>query len=86
MGGLFIKTTDPPPVGEIVRVYFELPGGEVRARAVVKSSEQGSGMGIEFSSMGPEARGYLARLLRELMPGKDPTKPPRRLLASAQPK
>jgi hypothetical protein len=82
MGGLFIRASDPPAVGEIIRVYFELPGGEVRARAVVKSSEPGSGMGIEFTSMEPEARGYLARLLRELMPGKDPTKAPKRLLAA----
>jgi hypothetical protein len=82
MGGLFIKTSAPPAVGEIILVYFELPSGEVRARAVVKSSEPGSGMGIEFTSMGPEARGYLSRLLRELMPGKDPTKAPKQLLAA----
>jgi hypothetical protein len=76
MGGLFINASEPPPVGDIIRLYFEIPGGEVRARAIVKSSEPGKGMGIEFTSMEPEARGYLNRLLKDLMPGKDPTKEP----------
>ena len=67
LGGVFIRALDPPPVGDIIRLYFEVPGGEVRARAVVRSSIQGEGMGVEFTSMEPEARGRLNQLLRRLL-------------------
>ena len=32
LGGLFISTPEPPPAGETVKLFFEVPGGEVRAR------------------------------------------------------
>jgi len=67
MGGLFIDVSDPPPIGGNIRLYFEVPGGEVRARAVVRSSQQGKGMGVEFTSMGYEGRARLNRLLRRLL-------------------
>jgi PilZ domain len=67
LGGLFISATEPPPVGDVIRLYFEIPGGEIRARAVIRSSIPGEGMGVEFTSMGPEARGRLAQLLKRLM-------------------
>ena len=67
LGGLFIDVPDPAPVGEIIRIYFEVPGGGVRARAVVRDSHPGRGMGVEFTAMGQEARGRLDRLLRRLV-------------------
>ena len=67
LGGLFISTPDPPAVGEIVRLFFEVPGGEVRARAVVRSSQPSKGMGVEFTAMGVEARARLHRLLKRLL-------------------
>jgi hypothetical protein len=67
LGGLFIKVNEPPPVGDVIRLYFEVPSGEVRARAIVRSSIAGEGMGIEFTSMDPEARGRLSQLLRRLL-------------------
>lgn len=67
MGGLFIATPEPPAVGEIVKLYFEVPGGEVRARAIVRDSQQGKGMGVEFTAMGHEARARLHRLLKRLL-------------------
>jgi len=67
LGGLFISTSDPPPVGEIIRLFFELPNGEVRARAVVRNSHPGKGMGVEFTAMGVEARARLNRLLKRLL-------------------
>ena len=66
LGGLFISTPEPPPVGEIVKLFFEVPGGEVRARAVVRDSQQGKGMGVEFTAMGYEARARLNQLLKRL--------------------
>src|SRR3990172_797501 len=73
LGGLFIRVKTPPPVGDLIRLYFEIPGGEIRARAVIRSLIPGEGMGIEFTSMGPEARGRLTLLLRRLLKEADPT-------------
>lgn len=81
LGGLFIKVADPPPVGDVIRVYFEVPGGEIRARAVVRDSVKGKGMGIQFTSMGQEARGRLAQLLRRLLETAETAGP----LAKSQP-
>src|SRR5438445_11092444 len=66
LGGLFISTPAPPAVGEIVKLFFEAPGGEVRARAVVREAQPGKGMGVDFTAMGMEARGRLQRLLMHL--------------------
>jgi hypothetical protein len=81
LGGLFLRVSDPPPVGDVIRLYFEMPNGEVRARAVVRSSIPGQGMGIQFTAMGPEARGRLALLLRRLLNEADPTEAPKSLQA-----
>jgi hypothetical protein len=67
LGGLFIGVNEPPPVGDVIRLYFEIPGGEIRARAVIRSSIPGEGMGVQFTAMGPEARGRLTQLLRRLL-------------------
>jgi hypothetical protein len=66
LGGLFIATLDPPPSGELIKLVFEVPGGEVRARAMVRDSQVGKGMGIEFTAMGHEARARLQRLMKTL--------------------
>jgi hypothetical protein len=76
LGGLFIKVKEPPPVGDVIRVYFEVPGGEIRARAIIKSSVRGDGMGIQFTAMGTDARGRLTQLLRRLLNESDPTHAP----------
>jgi PilZ domain-containing protein len=67
MGGIFISTAEPPPVGSILKLLFELPGGEVRARAIVRSVEPGKGMGVEFTGMGFEARARLHQVLKRLL-------------------
>jgi hypothetical protein len=67
LGGLFIRVSEPPAIGDVIRLYFEVPGGQIRARAVVRSSIDGEGMGVEFTSMEPEARGRLNQLLRRLL-------------------
>lgn len=66
LGGIFIYTRVPPAIGEVVKLVFDVPGGEVRARAVVRSSQTGRGMGVEFTAMQPEARARLTQLLRRL--------------------
>ncbi len=67
LGGIFISTPLPPPVGEPLRLVFDVPSGEVRARAVVRTSEAGRGMGVEFTAMSSEARARLDKLLKLLL-------------------
>jgi len=67
LGGLFITTPEPPAEGDFIKLMFQIPGGEVRARAVVRMSQAGEGMGVEFTSMTLEARALLNRLLQRLI-------------------
>jgi hypothetical protein len=66
LGGLFIATAAPPPIGEFIKLVLEVPGGEVRARAMVCDSKQGKGMGIEFKSMGQDSRARLSEAMKTL--------------------
>lgn len=66
-GGLSIAAPEPPVVGELVHVSFEVPAGEVSARTVVRHSREGQGMGIEFLAMSDEARVRLDQLLHKLL-------------------
>jgi hypothetical protein len=66
LGGLFIATPNPPPTGDTIKLVFEIPGGEVRARALVCDSQPGKGMGIEFTAMEQDARTRLHRLMKTL--------------------
>ncbi|HYT07165.1 MAG TPA: PilZ domain-containing protein [Rugosimonospora sp.] len=75
MGGLFIAAAEPAGIGEGIKMVFQIPGGEVRARAMVRNSHPGKGMGVEFTSMRAEDRARLHRLLSKLLvvlPGKRP--------------
>jgi len=67
LGGMFVRTPSPPPVGEMVKLVFDVPGGEVRAKGVVRHSTSGSGMGVEFTTMQPEDRARLSQLLSRLL-------------------
>jgi PilZ domain-containing protein len=63
LGGLYIRTPDPPPPGTFIQLLFDLPGGEVRARALVQRSTPKEGMGVKFIAMHAEDRGRLGRWL-----------------------
>ena len=67
LGGLFITTPTPAPAGSVVKLLFVVPGGDVRARAVVRYSCPGEGMGVEFARMEFEDRGRLRLLLKRLL-------------------
>jgi len=66
LGGLFISTPDPPPAGDFIKLILDLPGGEVRARALVCDSQPGKGMGTEFKAMGQDARARLHEVMKTL--------------------
>ena len=63
MGGLFVLTRQPPPLRSMVKVLFDFPIGEVRARAVVRRIIPQRGMAIEFIAMDQEDRARLSRML-----------------------
>jgi hypothetical protein len=65
LGGVFIPTPEPPPVGTSIKLVFEMSGRDIRARAIVRRRVSG-GMGVEFVTMGYEERGILVRLLKGL--------------------
>ena len=66
LGGIFVSTPEPPPKGDVIKVVLALPGGDIRARAVICDSQPGKGMGIQFTAMAPEARARLSQLMKTL--------------------
>jgi hypothetical protein len=66
LGGLYIRTTEPPPLGTFIQLLFDVPTGEVRARAVVQRSEPKAGMGVKFVAMQQEDRARFAQWLNRL--------------------
>jgi PilZ domain len=66
LGGLFISTPDPLPVGTLLKIVFDVPVGEVRARAIVKNVKPGEGMAVAFIEMGYADRARLDQLLKKL--------------------
>jgi hypothetical protein len=67
MGGLFISTPNPAPVGTKLRLAFEVPGGKVRAEAIVRNIVPGNGIGVEFTRMDLGDKLLLQRLLNRLL-------------------
>jgi len=68
LGGLYIRTTEPPPPGTFIQLLFDVPTGEVRARAVVQRSKSTEGMGVKFVAMQQEDRARFTRWLKRLSP------------------
>jgi hypothetical protein len=66
LGGLFIATPSPPALGTLIKLIFDVPGGEVRARAMVKNVKEGEGMAVAFIEMGYEERARLDQLVKKL--------------------
>ena len=66
MGGLFISTPNPPAIGTKLRLAFEVPGGTVRAEAIVRNVEA-QGFGVEFTRMDLRDKFLLRQLLSRLL-------------------
>jgi hypothetical protein len=67
LGGVFIHTPEPPPIGSAINILLDMQNGDVRARAVVRRVAPSKGMGIEFISMTPEDRALLNKQLQQMM-------------------
>ena len=66
VGGAFILVAHPLSAGTHVELLFDVTGGEVRARAIVRHGRCGHGMGVQFVHMGSEDRARLHRFVKEL--------------------
>ena len=66
-GGLSVSSSITRPVGSSLTLVFEVPGGVVQAQAVVRNVLPGKEMGLEFTSMGDQARALLDDLLKRLL-------------------
>lgn len=66
LGGIYIRTAEPPPTGTFIQLLLDVPTGEVRARAVVRTSKLHQGMGVKFVAMQQEDRARFARWLKRL--------------------
>ena len=67
MGGLFIATPNPAPLGTKLRLTFQVPGGSVLPEAIVRNVAPGRGMGVEFTRMEPSERSLLENLMERLL-------------------
>jgi len=66
VGGVFLLVAHPLSPGTHVEMLFDVPGGEVRARAVVRHGRAGHGMGVQFVHMGSDDRARLHRFIKQL--------------------
>lgn len=66
LGGLYIRTPNPPAAGTFIQLLLDAPTGEVRARAVVQRSRPKEGMAVKFVAMQQEDRARFAGWLRNL--------------------
>ena len=66
VGGAFLLQEQPLAPGTHVEVLFDVTGGEVRARGIVRHGRPGHGMGVQFVHMGSEDRARLHRFIKEL--------------------
>ena len=65
-GGLFIEIPQPRSVGAVAKLYFFVPEGEIKARAVVRHVEPDNGVGLKFTATGEADRQKLEALVTRL--------------------
>src|SRR4029077_16304472 len=66
VGGVFLLVAPPLSAGTHVEMLFDVPSGEVRARAIVRHGRAGRGMGLQFVHMASNARARLYRFVQQL--------------------
>jgi tetratricopeptide (TPR) repeat protein len=78
IGGIFLHTPEPPEKGATLELLFDLAtGAEVRARAVVRNSRPGKGMGVKFVHMRAEDRSRLNQFVKaQIAAGNIQVEPP----------
>jgi hypothetical protein len=73
VGGLFLSTPTPRPVGARAKVDFLVPEGQIRAEAVVQHLVPSGGVGMKFTAITDQDCPRLVALMNRICA------PPRRL-------
>jgi hypothetical protein len=66
LGGLFIATPTPAPLGTVVTILLSVPEGEIRSRSTVRNVTPGQGMGVEFTDIALQDQTRLQTLITRL--------------------
>lgn len=66
LGGLFISTPNPAPLGSVLTILLSVPEGEIRGRSTVRSVSA-EGMGVEFTEIAKADRERLQALVARLL-------------------
>jgi hypothetical protein len=67
VGGLFIETRKPRPIGADAELNFLVQEGQIRANAVIRYMKPGEGLGMRFTSLRDEDRLRLATLMNRFL-------------------
>jgi hypothetical protein len=67
VGGLFVRSKEILPLRCLVQVLLDLPAGQVRCRAIVRSVLN-HGFGLQIIAMDPTDRARLFAQVRALLP------------------
>lgn len=76
VGGMFLLHNKPLSAGTHTEILFDVTGGEVRARCVVRHSRPDHGMGLQFVHMAGEDRARLHRFVKQLEEEQKAQAPP----------
>jgi PilZ domain len=66
VGGLFLATPVPPPLGAKAKVDFLVQEGQIRTEAVVRHSVPGGGLGLKFTAITDQDCPQLVALLNRI--------------------
>lgn len=66
VGGLFLSTSMPRPVGAKAKIDFLVPEGQIRAEAIVQHVIPGDGLGLKFSGITDQDCPRLAALMNRI--------------------
>jgi hypothetical protein len=66
IGGLFIQTPRPKPIGSTTNLHFLVQEGQIRADATVQHVNRGNGLGLKFNAVNEKDSPNLAALLARL--------------------
>jgi hypothetical protein len=67
VGGMFIATPTPLPLGTVLPVLLSVPEGEIRGRTTVRNVIPAEGMGVQFTEVTAENQARLDRLVARLL-------------------
>jgi hypothetical protein len=67
VGGMFIATPTPLPLGTALPVLMSVPEGEIRARATVRNVVPAEGMGVQITEISAENQTRMDKLVARLL-------------------